>query len=65
MLGFYLSSGDLGDCWFISAIAAIADVSELRQRVIPDDQNFSKDYCGIFHFRFWQKGTWVDVVVDE
>ena len=66
LLGFYfLPLGGLGDCWFISSIAAIAEVSELRQKVIADDQHFSKDYCGIFHFRFWQKGSWVDVVVDE
>ena len=60
-----LNQGNLGDCWFIAAIAAICEISEYRQKVIPDDQDFDKDYCGLFHFRFWQKGVWLDVVVDE
>ena len=41
----------------------------LFSQVIPSDQewddNKPDDYCGIFHFRFWRYGEWVDVVIDD
>lgn len=61
-----LDQGMLGDCWFIAGCAGIALVPELFNNVVPSGQNLNgPDYAGIFHFRFWYYGQWVDVVIDD
>ena len=61
-----LDQGYLGDCWFVAACASIVLVPELVAKVVPDNQQCKgADYAGIFHFRFWYYGDWVDVVVDD
>ncbi|CAL1546272.1 unnamed protein product [Lymnaea stagnalis] len=63
------SQGSLGNCWFVAACACIAEDSALWKKVVPGykSQVFSPDskYAGIFHFKFWRCGTWVDVVIDD
>lgn len=61
-----LDQGSIGNCWLISSIAAVATVPEYINKVIPSNQSFdSGDYAGIFHFRIWRYGFWLDVVVDD
>ncbi|XP_069768840.1 calpain-A-like isoform X2 [Narcine bancroftii] len=59
--------GELGDCWFWASVATIAKYKRLTERVIPSGQFItgSSPYYGIFRFRFWQFGKWVEILVDD
>ena len=55
----------MGNCWFAAAMANLTLHEKLFAKVAPPDQSFEKDYAGIFHFRFWRDGKWVNVVIDD
>ncbi|PWA16563.1 hypothetical protein CCH79_00004323 [Gambusia affinis] len=63
---FDFGQGDLGNCWFLASLGALTFHEEIFKLVVPQDQTcLGKDYCGLFHFRFWRFGKWVDVVIDD
>ncbi|KAJ0008813.1 hypothetical protein NQD34_016228 [Periophthalmus magnuspinnatus] len=62
---FDFGQGLLGNCWFLAAIGSLTFQDHIFKQVVPLEQNFDDDYCGIFHFRFWRFGRWVDVVIDD
>jgi hypothetical protein len=55
----------LGNCWFVSALAVLSLRPELVYRVALPAQSFTHEYAGIFRFRFWRYGKWVEVIVDD
>uniref|UniRef100_A0A8C2ZCJ4 Calpain catalytic domain-containing protein n=1 Tax=Cyclopterus lumpus TaxID=8103 RepID=A0A8C2ZCJ4_CYCLU len=61
---FDFDQGIVGNCWFLAAISSLTFKKSLFGQVVALDQSFS-DYAGMFHFRFWRFGKWVDVVIDD
>lgn len=50
----------------LAAAANLSRFPSLFQRLVPPKQSFDKDwYAGVFHFRFWRYGEWIDVLVDD
>ncbi|XP_043244576.1 calpain-C-like [Amphibalanus amphitrite] len=66
VLDFDAYPGKLGDRWFISCIGCLQMTRGLFYRVVPADQSFAGDgYAGIFRFRIFWNGEWVEVLVDD
>ncbi|KAI3924358.1 hypothetical protein MKW98_032559 [Papaver atlanticum] len=53
--------GRLGDCWFLSAVAVLTEVSRVSEVIITPEYNEE----GIYTVRFCIQGEWVPVVVDD
>eukprot|EP00092_Neocalanus_flemingeri_P057334 GFUD01068124.1.p1 GENE.GFUD01068124.1~~GFUD01068124.1.p1 ORF type:complete len:866 (-),score=218.50 GFUD01068124.1:2289-4886(-) len=62
---FDINQGEIGDCWFLASLANLADDAEAFNRVVPTKQEFRNGYTGIFRFRFFRFGEWVEVVIDD
>lgn len=62
---FDVKQGNLGNCWLMAAVSNLTQNSKLFAQVVPEDNSFNENYAGIFHFKFWQYGNWVDVIIDD
>lgn len=60
---FDFEQGSVANCWVLTAISSLTLNKRLMAQVVPE-QSFD-NYAGIFHFRFWRFGKWVDVVIDD
>ncbi|XP_021706015.1 calpain-A isoform X1 [Aedes aegypti] len=49
-----------------TTLTCLSTNHEALLRTVPSDNSFEgKLYRGLFHFRFWQYGRWLDVVIDD
>ncbi|KAL1258140.1 hypothetical protein QQF64_011384, partial [Cirrhinus molitorella] len=62
---FDYKQGHLGNCWFLASVGGLTFQKDITNQVIPVEQSFSKNYVGIFQFKFWRFGEWIDVVIDD
>lgn len=54
----------VGDQWLVSCLGILFSLKNLFYRVVPADQNL-ENCCGVFRFRLWWCGEWVEVLVDD
>uniref|UniRef100_A0A7S4NRY4 Calpain catalytic domain-containing protein n=1 Tax=Paramoeba aestuarina TaxID=180227 RepID=A0A7S4NRY4_9EUKA len=63
--------GEVGDCWLLGAMAVLATKPDMLKVVFPDKQDWGhhmqegKTHPGVFLFKFFKWGEWVEVLVDD
>ena len=64
---FDIRQGGTGDCWFLSALSAIAERKSLVTRVIKPAVNGSDaaKEGGLYRFQFYNMGEWHDIIIDN
>ncbi|XP_063049058.1 calpain-10 [Engraulis encrasicolus] len=63
----HAKQGVLGDCWLLCACTMLLKSKHLMDQVLPQGQPQwgQQGYDGSFLLRFWQRGGWVEVRVDD
>jgi hypothetical protein len=56
-----IEQGYLGNCWFLSALTAVATIPNLLDRICVERD----ESVGVYGFVFFRDGYWTDVIIDE
>jgi hypothetical protein len=56
--------GSLGDCWFLCALASMAEFPELIEELFVDSSKQVNEY-GVYQLKFCVDGQWKTVTVDD
>ena len=56
-----IEQGNLGNCWFLSALATVATIPNLLDRICVERD----ELVGVYGFVFFRDGYWTDVIIDE
>lgn len=59
-----IGQGSIGNCWFMSASAAIAEVPGRMERIFLNTENYL-NFAGIYAVNFWTLGVPHTVIVDD
>lgn len=59
-----IKQGSLGDCWFLCALASVAEFPALVMELFLDDPN-AESKCGVYKMQICLGGVWRHVVVDD
>lgn len=58
--------GELGNCWFLSALASLAERPELiRRLIINTGDGVAADPHGTYYVRICFNGSWTTVLIDD
>jgi calpain-15 len=57
-----VKQGTLGDCWFMSALACLAERPKLVERLFVTQEANQE---GVYRIKFCKNGEWVHVTVDD
>ena len=56
--------GKVGDCWFLSALAVVAERDDLIGRLIGSKQKPSDNY-GVVEIKLFVDGYWKSIIIDD
>lgn len=60
-----IKQGALGDCWFMCALASIAEFPQMVRNLFLDITSDDANTYGIYTVQFCKNGSWVEVIIDD